>query len=278
MKLMDFLDDGRIKCLKMHGFKVQGYMLETEARLTATDYMKPFKPWEFEERLERRRRRLERANGEVKEFYISATSKAIVISVELPPAEKIKASHAKKTDADREREAKIIEDGKKLVADLEEKAQERLENFEFPQLTGTEKQISWADSIRTKFFVWCEKRGVHPDIIVKKETSAKFWIEGRNVISPANVKDYEDFQKYKEMVFLVSEKPEEIKHDGVVEVVGIDGRIFLFYKKEDDFRKIAKSNGFSWENAWSKKTENAKKDISEIENELLNNGYCVCTH
>lgn len=283
MKLRELLNEEKIKCLKMNGYNIfasqEGqFSLTIDAKLKAEDYMPPVKPWLFEKRLDRLRKKVDIVlDAEVRDLYIQISDKKINILVDLPSVERERSSR-RKTDEDIAREKQEEEKGIRLMQEMDKNAQDELQHYNFPNLIGSDKQISWTASIRSDFFLWCKKYGINPEIMIEKETSAKFWIEHRNDISPATVEEYKKIQKYKEMTFEISMKPEKILHDGVVEIVEINNNILLFYKKDNDFIEIVKSNNFRWINVWTKESENIENDIDEIKTELLNNGYCVCVH
>lgn len=80
----------------------------------------------------------------------------------------------------------------------------------WPTLTGTEKQVAWANTLRIEYIkridekiAACSEKGAEPyramrEFILNTYTEAKFWIDTRNdyyALDKRAVKDYRDAQK-----------------------------------------------------------------------------------
>lgn len=75
-------------------------------------------------------------------------------------------------------------------------------------------------------------------------------------------------------------EPDEIKFEGVVEIVANIEEVYAIYEMNDSFRKIVKDLGYSWEkNKWSRKinttTGSYVDRAAELANKLLNEGFRV---
>ena len=84
------------------------------------------------------------------------------------------------------------------------------------------------------------------------------------------------------LVSLDSIKPDEIKHNGIVEIVKNNNRIVLQYEKNSDFIDLVKANKYQWDGTWYRNLTETIGDFSdraaEIGNKLLKNGFCICIH
>lgn len=215
---------------------------------------------------------------------------------------------------------KLEADRKKANKEAEEKAKE----MELPNLTGSEKQIAWANTLRQKFidntevfiknsnekdrkYEWKKCREKYEkfneielsdlyevlDYVLINETQSKFYIDNR-------MNDITDIlAKYVDKVFVSKEKkiedmnkrdiklestvsPKEVKHSGIVEIIKKEDKIIAKYEKNEDFRLIVKSLGYTWEGQWEKKittiTGKYEDRIAEIGNKLLNEGFNICIY
>lgn len=88
--------------------------------------------------------------------------------------------------AEREKKIKYLEEYglcRDCQSRLEDEQNYKTEGeYKFPRLTGTEKQIKWARSIRRKFIIdFAERFGNSPQLealvaLTREKTSASFWI------------------------------------------------------------------------------------------------------
>lgn len=185
---------------------------------------------------------------------------------------------------------RICEECRKKEREEEsKKAEEISKEFDFPDLQGTDKQIAWANTIRLDFYNLCNKNKVLVDDIIIHETAAKFWIDNRYNLNLDFPQIYNQAAKKrkreKEVISADSVKPENVKHDGVVEIVNIGNKIVLRYEKDQDFVDTVKSKKYqwdSWEKYWYRNlTETTGKfsdRAAEIGNLLLKNGFAICIH
>lgn len=169
---------------------------------------------------------------------------------------------------------------------------ETAKEFEFPALDGTPKQIHWAVSIRSKFYDRCESMRIDADHIIQNETTARFWIDNRDMMDvQAFVNSYNRTlekkqakeQIHDEIVAMDVVKPPVIKYDGIVEIVETEGHICLKYENNPDFRKLVKSCRYKWiDKTWSRELSETvgtfEDRAAEIGHTLLLNGYCISIH
>lgn len=157
------------------------------------------------------------------------------------------------------------------------------------KISGSEKQIAWANTIRMKFYEEYSNGQNDIETIIKSETESKFWIDNRNHLDSYFIEEYaekiKERQQHKEMVESNAVYPKEIKHDGIVEIIEhynnmYDHRISVKYKKDAEFTVLVKSCGYSWDgNEWyrkiSRSTGKFKDMAKELGNKLLENGFVI---
>lgn len=163
------------------------------------------------------------------------------------------------------------------------------EKYGFPELTGTEKQILWANKVRLEFFRGCIEQEIVPDEVIQNETNAKFWMDNRYELrmnKRAFLENYfHEKEEKEELERLIDEdtvRPKEIKYNGIVEITNNENKIRLHYMKNDDFIKIVKEHGYSWDGVWERSisatTGSFADRAAEIGHALLQNGFCICIH
>ena len=166
-------------------------------------------------------------------------------------------------------------------------ASKKAKEYEFPKLNGSEKQIQWAETLRMKFYEYCDKNKIDSDDIISNETESRFWIDNRAYLCHEEFvmnykKQKEKEQQIKEMIDNDTVKPSEVKHDGVVEIVENDGYICLKYEKDQDFIDLVRSHRYRWNGRWCRKLSEMvgtfKDRAAEIGYFLLKNGFCICIH
>ena len=153
-----------------------------------------------------------------------------------------------------------------------------------PQLTGTEKQIKWAETIREEFCnSWDFDKPRYRNTIetfFNRHTASSFWIENRYEIKSENWMQFQMSQTRNELVL------EPINFKGVIKITYInchgfgDDTISIKYKTDDTFRSIMKEHGFKWNSegcSWDKNTmkEKGEERLFEVCKNLLNNGYAL---
>lgn len=169
------------------------------------------------------------------------------------------------------------------------RSREKAAENNLPKLSGSEKQIAWANTIRMQFYEKYSNGQNDIATIISEKTESKFWIDNRNYLDSSFIEEYaekiKEKQQHKEMVESNAVWPKEIKHDGIVEIVEkykntYDYRISLKYKKDAEFTAIVKSYGYSWNgNEWyrkiSRSTGKFKDMAEELGNKLLENGFAI---
>lgn len=199
-----------------------------------------------------------------------------------------------------------------------EESKKASEDMELPELSGSPKQVAWANTIRVDFiknfsekiaqtiakgkkFVRIVSCGEYitlklsdleeiEDILIHK-TEARFWIDHRNWTLFMYVKEaYEELQKIKSVPEEVKEEmeaeeaaltvePEDKKKEGIVSISTEDNVIKARYVKDDNFKEIVKSLGYSWDGVWCKKINEysgpEEDRVAELGNKLLANGFIV---
>lgn len=184
-----------------------------------------------------------------------------------------------KKKSDEEREKRNIEAAKKSS------------EMELPELTGSEKQIAWANTLRLKVFekykvysekegkfyiynkegkrVWTTKEELSDslDYAISKYAEAKFWIDSRfnNEILADFIEEYRKHEEENDIPEDVKQEEIEIKESltvtpetenrksGVVEIEYKDNILYARYIKDDDFIRIVKKLCYKWEGIWYKK-------------------------
>lgn len=173
-----------------------------------------------------------------------------------------------------------------------QEAAEKSAEMELPELTGTEKQVAWANTIRIKkvdifnegierISKALEERGLDRipgesigirevsdavDHFVREHTDAKWWIEHRE--DDINLKEickaYENHLEEVANKGVIGEMKEEEKpltaspdtddkKDGVAKIKYKDSTLSAEYIKNDDFIGIVKNIGYKWNGStWEK--------------------------
>lgn len=191
------------------------------------------------------------------------------------------------------------------------KAAEEAQEFELPELQGTEKQIAWANTIRVAYFnsyskiiakyeelesskrEQCKEElksfsevGEH---LFSTKTSASFWIENRDLTIRLVVHEHEkEFVKYKEKsevqetIADYAVKPESTTADAIAEVKYSNNILSVsFPSKNNALIKECKSAKMNWnskELVWERKLSEmtgTTDRIIEIGHKLLKVGIPV---
>lgn len=227
----------------------------------------------------------------------------------------------------KEREWKKDREFSKLCPDcwkkhLEEKrerenreAAEKAKEMELPELTGTPKQVAWANTIRQKVIekfeevtteklrLWAssytklkgltiEDMKIILDYIIKNKTKASFYIENRGetaftlaaAVRDEALKTEEEKVEEKilaEMKLESTVSPEKTVTNSVAEITIKPDKVIVSFEKNEAFRKIVKELGYRWNgSAWEKKisetTGSAEERAAELGNKLLNAGFPIC--
>lgn len=197
-----------------------------------------------------------------------------------------------------------------LEEEKERKNKESLEaakEMELPELTGTEKQITWALTLRQnlinkfeeliKLYAKREEERSVEDLttalnyILENKIEAKYYIDNRyesagDLAIKANTEIYENSKKQaekvesKEVIKEGTITPVEVKFDGVAEININEKKISVRFEKNQIFISIVKSLGYKWNGIWEKEikeTVGSYKDrAAELGNKLLNNGFAIC--
>lgn len=181
------------------------------------------------------------------------------------------------------------EERERKIAEENQNAKELSKEYGFPELSGTGKQVAWANTIRLNFYNEFEDYSVTQEII-KNETAASFWLDLDRFVSKKDfLRKYERTKKEKEhrdrIIDIDAVAPENLEHEGVVEIVKKLDKICLFYLKDQDFIDLVKPKGYRWSEddcCWfkclNKETEKYADRAAEIGHELLRNGYAICIH
>lgn len=191
------------------------------------------------------------------------------------------------------------------------KAAEAAQEFELPELTGTEKQIAWANTIRVRFFEeYCkvqermkkftaeqmekckseiEKLDRVAEYLFSSKTTASFWIDQRDTTLPTLIKNFDsEAIKAEEKVDLqpviadYAVKPENVVTDAIAEVKYISDMMTVsFPSKNNALIKVCKdahmkwnSNSLLWERKLSEITGTIDR-VVEIGHKLLKVGIPV---
>lgn len=81
--------------------------------------------------------------------------------------------------------------------EINERAREVALENNFPELTGTPKQVAWANSIRVEFWEKCKKNGKEKgDYLVYNISDSKFWIENKQIAGKGYVREIDGRRNY----------------------------------------------------------------------------------
>jgi hypothetical protein len=204
---------------------------------------------------------------------------------------------------------------KKFEEEREQKTQESFEKakeMDLPELTGSEKQIAWAVSLRQQLIDGIEgisdlekktllkRYGITDEdirkiklYIIETKTSAKYYIDHRHYL----IRDYLKEEKEAALAYFVEKEsgekeyeeqleaesivfPDEKQTDSVVMIDFDMDFVSASFEKNDTFRKIVKELGFSWDgNVWTRKisfvTGQASDRAAELGNKLLHAGFPI---
>jgi len=187
-------------------------------------------------------------------------------------------------------------------------AKEKAEEMELPELTGTEKQVAWAITLRDQlinkfnkamndedymeYVIRFNPRNQHItredmikiiDYIIENETDAKFYIDTRFWKLDEFVLKYKkDALRPKEEVEMEKELLQEIEKEALIvpenaitnsiaRIVYENNEIVVTFEKNDKFIEIVKKLGYKWINgAWRKEITNTTGTATERIAELGN--------
>lgn len=180
------------------------------------------------------------------------------------------------------------------------KAAEAAKEMELPELTGTEKQVAWAVTIRNKIIEISHKYDEDEvklviDWMLNNRTSASYWIDNRGACGTEFMferllKDEhkvmgEEIEVNEEVVDQIRAEslvyPEESKTKVITEI-RVEGHyvVAVHEERNEAFRKVVKSLRYKWENGrWQKALNDwsgpAKHLMAELGNQLLAAGFPV---
>lgn len=170
--------------------------------------------------------------------------------------------------------------------------------MELPELNGSEKQISWANTIRQNIInnyqlevkaADEEDQGFMSDIFniwLTLHTSAAFFIENQFVDYDTIRRFYQNLEKSERENVLIDELkaeatifPEHPKFDNPVNIILGNNIIQAKFEKNDDFIKLMKSLGYKWDRVWEKEicetTGTIEDRAAELGNKLLNASFGI---
>ena len=181
----------------------------------------------------------------------------------------------------------------KIIMTLEEENEnsKRIsEELNFPKLSGTKKQVAWANTIRLEFYQIGQKFKYYDRVIdemIKAETESSFWISARRWRDKKEfLSEYCEKRRTEERSErIISENsvaPENWKREGIAEIVKHLDKICLFYQKDENFRQVVKSLRYEWNNedkCWERTlaedTGTFEDRAAEVGHELLLNGFAI---
>lgn len=193
-------------------------------------------------------------------------------------------------------------------------AAEKAKEMELPQLTGSEKQVAWAITLRQNLinyfnesvddkmvmkglseyygFIDITKEDILTirDYIIENKTDAKYYIDNRSdrlwdyierEIKNA-IKSEKELIEEKAIVDIKLEStvyPDNKITNVVAEITVKDDKVTVMFEKNEDFRQLVKSLGYKWEGTWERKiteyTGKAEDRAAELGNKLLNAGFPI---
>jgi hypothetical protein len=181
----------------------------------------------------------------------------------------------------------------------EEKRQNKMVKSGLLELSGSEKQISWALKIRLEKYEASERyvkvlksKGIEVYDRLFAITEAKFWIDNRNsnfedlmklvaamasADVEAEIKAEEEKESKAKMQVLLPENPVD---ETPVEVKVTEFAVSVISKKDEKIIEVCKNSGYTWKDgAWKKeigfRTGPAIDRAADIGNKLLSMGYPV---
>lgn len=170
---------------------------------------------------------------------------------------------------------------------INKEALEKAIEMELPELTGTEKQIAWGNTIRDKFIEKIDyymdnidklerdltNRTLEPiseeeienisenivdimDYIIENKTKSSWFIDNRDFILDALLKVYKEMESKDDLKELLEQQiikegtisPSNVVHNGIVKINADENLITVAYEKNEDFRLILKELKYSWRN------------------------------
>lgn len=186
-------------------------------------------------------------------------------------------------------------------------AAEKAVEMELPELTGTEKQVAWANTLRQTMINDFEKR-FELDFEKKKELlrevlnyvlenkkNASWYIDNRGNI-PIEIaleikkeidkveeakrpEVKEAIKEQKDLKTNATVRPENAKTEVVAEISIKADKISVIFEKNENFREIVKSLGYEWTGTWERKINKfngtAEDRAAELGNKLLNAGFPI---
>jgi len=174
----------------------------------------------------------------------------------------------------------------KQKSEENQKAMEESKKMELPELTGSEKQVAWANSIRLSMAAKIDSPKIL-DYLLKNETKASWWIENRNSINLERVTEKMESEELKEEEDLILSEdksnhtiqPENKITSAVVEIEINDNTIKARFEKNEKFINIVKALDYEWVGVWQRVITNTNGSVedrvAELGNKLLNAGFPI---
>lgn len=180
--------------------------------------------------------------------------------------------------------------------------------MELPELTGTEKQVAWANTIRKRFIDQYEQviekaeqiKLESPkskvantidefqkvfDYVLNNKVKASYWIDNRfekiNTLLQSERENVPDNNNDDRDILEESTVyPENKKTDAVVKIKLKHDSIVTEFEKNNDFITVVKGLGYKWDgDNWVKNitetTGSAEERAAELGNKLLNAGFPI---
>lgn len=194
------------------------------------------------------------------------------------------------------------EEARKIQNDI---AKKEAKEFGYPELIGSEKQVSWANTIRSDmardFTRWIDRAIIDKkndaakhlsdvmQYVLKTKTKASWFIDNRGIhdlklvkIIEEEMNAVEENDRMDEIVEESTVKPDNIKYQGVVRISGNDKEISAEFEKNENFRAIVHSLDLRWDRdkkCWSRElneyTGPFSERAAELGSKLLTNGFAV---
>ena len=199
-------------------------------------------------------------------------------------------------------EKQLLEEREKANKEAAEKSKE----MELPELTGSEKQVAWANTLRQKLIDKFEEfkdfeeysfEELHTilDYILINKTQARYYIDNRDnniyeyidkekneALKSADIKAAEknDKKLYEEIKLESTVFPESRVTNAVAEITVSDEVVSVVFERNETFRTIVKNLYYVWEGGrWQKEiseiTGTAADRAAELGNKLLNAGFPI---
>lgn len=198
----------------------------------------------------------------------------------------------------------------KEIEELNQKSMEESKELQYPELSGTPRQVAWANTLRIKYIELFTRRmnryaelskneevlRIHDimEYMVKTKLNASWYIDYRYSMDSFREMEKvwaeleEEMKKEEENLFdpmddiakELTVSPDEIKYPGIVKITGDESVVKVSYEKNDELISVVRELKFRWDgSAWKRYLDESTglfvDRASELGNILLSKGFSV---